>query len=124
MAQDIVGNGDESVFLAEHAAVFHDYGEAVDIGVDNEGHVGHACGHQFGNAGEVFGDRLGSVGKFAGRLAVELNHFLNAEGAEKLGYYHAAHRVYGIDSHAEVSVAYGLDIDQAQVGAERMWRAA
>ena len=36
VGEDIVGHGDESVFFNEHASVFHDDGETVDVGVDDK----------------------------------------------------------------------------------------
>lgn len=113
MLQHVVGNRHEGVFFAEHLAVLVDNGEAVNVGVDHEGHVGHAAGHQVGNAGQVLGDRFGRVGKVAGGRAVEFYYLFNAEGLEQLGDDDAANRVYGVDSHGEVCVANGLGCRRA-----------
>ncbi len=115
MAQHIVGHGDEGVFLDKHLAVLHHDGQAVDIGVYHKAYIGAALLHEVGDLGEVFGNRFGGVGEFAGGLAVEFNDVLHSERAQQLGYDDAADRVDSVDRHGESGFADGLGVDQFQV---------
>ena len=54
------------------------------------------------------------MGEFTGSLAVELYDVFHTESAEELGYNHAAHGVYRIDSHSEVCFGNGFGVDEVE----------
>ena len=47
MSQDIVGNRDQSVFLAKHFAILANNGKTVNIRVNNKAHIGFCLANVF-----------------------------------------------------------------------------
>ena len=71
MVEYVVGNADESVFLAIHLAVLLYEGQAVNVGVNHYSKVVAAIGHFRHYATEVFLQWLRVVGEVAVRSAVK-----------------------------------------------------
>ena len=99
LGQHVIGDGDKGIFLDEHLAVLHHYGQAVDIRVDNEAYIALVVFYNLRNLAEVFGYGLGVVGEVAGRIAVDFDYIVYTERAQQLWDDHSANRVDGIDGH-------------------------
>lgn len=112
MLQHIVGTSHEGIFLAEHATVLANQGQAVNIGVNHDTEVMTSLTQEVANFAQVFLQGFGVVGKVAGRLYIESGNLRYTKLTEKFGQDDTTYRVYGINSHGEVSATDGININQ------------
>lgn len=113
VGKDVVGHGDEGVFLAEHSAVFADEGQAVNVGIYDDAEVEGAFTHAAHDALEILFEGLGIVGEVAVGLAVEYL-VADAEGFKQSREDDAADAVDGIHADAELGLADGFAVNEAE----------
>ena len=77
--QDVVGYGDESVFLAVHRAVLAEESQTVHIGVNDECYVVSAFLHQRLDVGQILLERFWVMLEVARRFGEESGDGLHAE---------------------------------------------
>ena len=114
MGKNIVGHGDEGVFLAEHGSVLTDEGQTVNIGVYDDTEIESSLAHTAHDALQVLLQGFGIVGEVAVGLAVEYL-VVYAKGLEQSGKDDAADAVDGVHTDAETGLADGLTVDKLQV---------
>ena len=113
VGKDVVGHGDEGVFLAEHGTVFADEGQAVNVGIYDDAEVEGAFAHAAHDALEILFEGLGIVGEVAVGLAVEYL-VADAEGFKQSREDNAADAVDGIHADTELGLTDGFAVNEAE----------
>ena len=113
VGENIVGNGDQSVFLAKHSAVFADEGKTVNIGVNNDAKVVASLADLVHDALKVAFEWFGIVGETSCGFGIEHGVF-NAKGVEEAWKDDAADTVDGIDTDTETACLHCLDIYEVE----------
>ena len=112
--QDVVGHRDECIFFAVHRAVFAEEGEAVNVGVNDEGNVVLAFLHQSLDVGQVLLEGFGVMLEVAGRFGEEACDGLHAELFQELRQDDAADAVDAVEGDAEVCLLDGFHIHKVE----------
>ena len=112
--QDVVGHCDECVFFAVHCAVFAEEGEAVYVGVYDEGDVVLAFLHQCFDVGEVLFEWFGVVLEVAGGFGEESGDGLYAELFEQFWQDDSAYAVDAVEGDAEVCLTDGFCVHEVE----------
>ena len=111
--KQIVGNTDEGVFLDERLSVFADEGKPVHVRIHTDAEVRLFAYDGAAQLLEVFRERLRIVGKFTGRIAVELYAF-HSQPFEKTRHDDASDGIDGVHDNLETGLAYSLGINGFQ----------
>ena len=93
MLQNIVGHGNEGVFLAIHGAVLAEESQAVNVGIDNKTYILTALLHERLDVSQVLLKGFGVVLEVACRLGEESCNVLHTQLLKELGQNDAAHAV-------------------------------
>ena len=109
LAEHIVGNAYQGIFLAKHLAVLADERQAIDIRIDYDTHVITTLLQLIHDTTQVLLQWLWVVSEVTIRLTIE-ELVLYAERIEQLRKDDTTHRVDRIHAHLEVSILDSLHI--------------
>ena len=69
MCQDIIGYSHKGIFLNKELTVFHNDGQAINVGVNDKADIGLTLPHEITDSGQVLRNGFGCVAKVTSRIA-------------------------------------------------------
>ena len=114
MLQHIVSHTYQRIFFTIHLSIFANHCQTVHVRVNNKSHIRFTTLHQVHYVTQVLFKRFRIVLEVTCRLTVELLYMLHTQLFQQFRQNNTTHRVYTVNSHAEIRFSDSFYIYQVE----------